>query len=378
MEIITGRTGTAHVLAIDDAEINKMILGTAEIVLPTSLKLAAEMNGTNECRIKSGSLLMQGRLAKTRASEGYTAVPIENGTVGYYREDIIVAKYYTTTETTTDTGGNQITWTKEHIDLVAVKGTPSTTAYVEPTITTGDIDSGEIHMMKLWGVKLNGINFDSLVDFRVMATGTALDLVTSAMQNLLEIATQAENDVNASVTAGEAQIETAKTNAVAAVVAAGGVVYPVGSYYETSDGTFDPNTRFGGTWELISGRFSMPADSISNGKPSTTTPTYGGSTTGGEASVTLTNNEIPPHDHGSVSLVGSIWNVASQSNHVNLSASGICTADKEENNGYALDSHVAADGITIDATHTHDVVGGGGAHDNMPPWIAVYKWHRTA
>ena len=223
MEIITGRTGTAHVLAIDDAEINKMILGTAEIVLPTSLKLAAEMNGTNECRIKSGSLLMQGRLAKTRASEGYTAVPIENGTVGYYREDIIVAKYYTTTETTTDTGGNQITWTKEHIDLVAVKGTPSTTAYVEPTITTGDIDSGEIHMMKLWGVKLNGINFDSLVDFRVMATGTALDLVTSAMQNLPEIATQAENDVNASVTAGEAQIETAKTNAVAAVVAAGGI-----------------------------------------------------------------------------------------------------------------------------------------------------------
>lgn len=223
MEIITGRTGTAHVLAIDDAEINKMILGTAEIVLPTSLKLAAEMNGTNECRIKSGSLLMQGRLAKTRASEGYTAVPIENGTVGYYREDIIVAKYYTTTETTTDTGGNQITWTKEHIDLVAVKGTPSTTAYVAPTITTGDIDSGEIHMMKLWGVKLNGVNFDSLVDFRVMATGTALDLVTSAMQDLPAIAIQAETDINATANSAKSEITTAKNTAIAEVVAAGGV-----------------------------------------------------------------------------------------------------------------------------------------------------------
>ena len=30
--------------------------------------------------------------------------------------------------------------------------------------------------------------------------------------------------------------------------------YPVGSYYETSDVTFDPNTVWGGTWELREGR----------------------------------------------------------------------------------------------------------------------------
>lgn len=31
--------------------------------------------------------------------------------------------------------------------------------------------------------------------------------------------------------------------------------YPVGSYYETSDTDFDPNKKWGGTWEYVSGRW---------------------------------------------------------------------------------------------------------------------------
>ena len=111
--IVTGRTGEAHVTAVDDASINKMILGTSQFVFNYGQKLAAEMNGTNEIRVKYGYLMMQGRLAGIRASQGYEAIAIENGTVGYYREDLVVAEYYTTTETSTDGSGNQITWTKE-------------------------------------------------------------------------------------------------------------------------------------------------------------------------------------------------------------------------------------------------------------------------
>lgn len=33
------------------------------------------------------------------------------------------------------------------------------------------------------------------------------------------------------------------------------VVYPIGSYYETSDAKFDPNKEWLGTWELDSGRW---------------------------------------------------------------------------------------------------------------------------
>ena len=223
MEIITGCTGSPHVYAIDNAEIYKMILGTAEMVLPTANKLVAEMNGTNKVRVKAGSLIMQGRLAKTRAAEGYTEVSIDSGTLGYYREDLIVAEYYTTTETTTDESGNEVTWTKEHIDLKAVKGTPDASQYLEPAITTGDIDSGQINQMKLWAVKLNGINFDSLVDFRVLCTDTALNLVTEAMTGIPNIATKAIADVNAAVASGKTDITTAKDEAIAAIMASGGV-----------------------------------------------------------------------------------------------------------------------------------------------------------
>ena len=63
--------------------------------------------------------------------------------------------------------------------------------------------------------------------------------------------------------------------------------YPVGSYYETSDGTFDPNVTFGGTWELeIEGQVHIGAGE-----------NYEIGDTGGEATHTLTVNEMPSHAH---------------------------------------------------------------------------------
>ena len=232
--IITGRTGAPHVAAIDDAAVNKMLLGTANFVFNYGNKFKATMNGVNEVQIGYGYLMMQGRLACIRAAQGYEAVAIENGTVGYYREDLIVMEYYTTTETSTDASGNSVTWTKEHLELKVVKGTPSATGYTEPAITTGDIDAGAVTQMKLWGVKLNGINFDSLVDFRTTISDTALNILTDAMSNIPETVTQAETDINNAktaaetdinntVTSAESGITTAKDQAIAAVIAAGGV-----------------------------------------------------------------------------------------------------------------------------------------------------------
>mgnify|MGYP000848864051 CR=1 FL=1 len=232
--IITGRTGEAHVAAIDDAAINKMILGTGNFIFNYGNKFAATMNGANEVQIGYGYLMIQGRLACIRAAQGYEAVAIDNGTVGYYREDVVVMEYYTTTETSTDASGNQVTWTKEHFELKVVKGTPSETAYSEPAITTGNIDSGAVTQMKLWGIKLNGINFDSLVDFRTVISDTALNIVTDAMANIPDIVTNAEATINSTATTAETNIANAKTSAetdittakdqaVAAVIAAGGV-----------------------------------------------------------------------------------------------------------------------------------------------------------
>lgn len=184
MEIITGRTGTPHVYAADDAEIYKLFLGNGDFVLPTGNKLNAQMNGTTQVRIYDGSLITQGRLAKIRPTDGYDTVTLDIGAAGYKRVDLIVAEYnqtVTTTQEEIDGEVVNVTNTFESITLNVVKGTPNANQYVEPAITTGDIDTGATHQVKLWAVYLDGINFDRLVDYRVQLT-------TSPLQPLLDAA----------------------------------------------------------------------------------------------------------------------------------------------------------------------------------------------
>lgn len=118
------------------------------------------------------------------------------------------------------------------------------------------------------------------------------------------------------------------------------LVYPVGSIYISASET-SPATLFGGTWESVGGRFLLGADG-----------TYPAGATGGEAEHTLTVGEIPSHSHG-YDYYGGYEASASY---------GPSTG------GYPW----AAYGRSTSAA------GGGGAHNNMPPYLAVYMWKRTA
>lgn len=190
MELITGRTGVQHVKAIDDAEIYRTLLGDGDFVLSTGQKLNAQMSGTSQVNIQYGTAIMQGRQCKIRASEGYNAVSIDNGIAGYKRWDVICIEY------TIEDG-------IESAELVVVKGANST-SWTEPTVqyTDGNIDAGQTHRMKLWGVRLDGINFDSLVDYR-----TVLD--TSPVNTLLDNMDSIEEQIEARVNALEAYARTA-------------------------------------------------------------------------------------------------------------------------------------------------------------------------
>lgn len=120
-------------------------------------------------------------------------------------------------------------------------------------------------------------------------------------------------------------------------------VYPVGSIY-MSVNSASPATLFGGTWERIKDQFLLAAgDKYAAGK------------TGGEATHTLTENEIPAHRH-------SIWfpNAGGEQS----AAIGYPEAGSK-NTWYAEASKTAG-------------AGGGAAHNNMPPYLAVYVWKRTA
>ena len=119
-------------------------------------------------------------------------------------------------------------------------------------------------------------------------------------------------------------------------------VYPIGSIYLTMSAT-NPTELFGfGEWTLISNRFLVGAGDL-----------YEVGATGGEATHTLTIEEMPSHLHkisSSLQWVDKTGNVQGGTN----------TYYKRSE------------------SQTTQLAGGDQPHNNMPPYIAVYMWQRTA
>ena len=120
------------------------------------------------------------------------------------------------------------------------------------------------------------------------------------------------------------------------------MVYPVGSIYMSANNV-SPASFLGGTWEQIQDRFLLAAGD-----------SYSAGSTGGEAAHTLTVNEMPQHTHGP--LIGSdIINYVSSGGNVGT-----------------------APGDNLQGANSVYPAGGGQPHNNMPPYLAVYMWKRTA
>lgn len=120
------------------------------------------------------------------------------------------------------------------------------------------------------------------------------------------------------------------------------MVYPVGSIYISVNST-SPASLFGGTWEILNDVFLLAAGSYANA-----------GTFGGEATHTLTVEEMPSHKHSKAAI--------------NTLSSGVYAGR------WALGS-TSASGATTDYTNS---TGGDAAHNNMPPYLAVYMWKRVA
>ena len=113
--------------------------------------------------------------------------------------------------------------------------------------------------------------------------------------------------------------------------------YPVGSVYISFVST-SPASLFGGEWTQIRDRFLVGVGS-----------SYAAGATGGEATHKLTVDELPSHSH-------------------NYSFPG------NESGGEWYGASGTAKGNTVATT----AVGGGAAHENRPPYYAVYMWRRKA
>ena len=199
------------------------------------------------------------------------------------------------------------------------------------------------------------------------------------------------------------------------------VYYPVGSYYETSDVNFNPNNQWGGTWVLeAEGQFHISAG---------ITTKYNIGQTGGSPDAVVVS-----HDHtaknGAVGNNPSAFNTNS-SGSVGIGATtdltGTFDIRKYQNNSgtvgtmisgstgkitrkdgssttNGLKSTTATSGettVTVNMNHGHTVPnhthsipanshthnftqptieskGVDGTDKNLPPFIAVNRWHRTA
>lgn len=128
-------------------------------------------------------------------------------------------------------------------------------------------------------------------------------------------------------------------------------IYPVGSVY-ISVNNVSPETLFGGTWEQINDVFLLGAGL-----------TYTAGDTGGEAEHTLIADEIPTFS-GTVSSV-------LMDDGQSQTASGICSVTGTRERSWSGASGNAVKRININ-------FGGGLAHNNMPPYLVVYMWKRTA
>lgn len=153
--------------------------------------------------------------------------------------------------------------------------------------------------------------------------------------------------------------------------------YPVGSVYETMDSSFDPNKKWGGTWERIKGRVLVGVDE--NDSDFNTAEKIGG-----EKTHKLSVSEMPSHSHsaGEKSLKGGVNNISGQDKNWGLTSSGIFSNWGDTNGFYSTSKETTTnykDGFYIDATHTHTIgnTGGGNAHNNLQPYVTCFIWKRT-
>lgn len=161
-------------------------------------------------------------------------------------------------------------------------------------------------------------------------------------------------------------------------------IYPVGSYFWSSEDK-DPSTFLGGTWEQVKDKFVLAAGD-----------TYAAGSTGGEAAHTLIASEMPSHSHvysNATGVQGHQLTVNEMPRHTH----GIHWVGSTPPQGGGSDSNFGVTQVAVgnqqsgatggNGSHNHGLskananttnTGSGASHNNMPPYITAYCWHRTA
>lgn len=392
MELITGKAGTAHIDSEDVGAFNAAVFGSGAYVMSGC---SVSMPNQNTVKIAAGEILWEGR--HIRVKQDAETVSIANGTTGYNRIDLVVLAY--------SKNSSEI----ETATFKVIQGQPTTGTPKAPSLSTGSILKQATYAeIEFCRVTLTGlipaVSAVKLTTFKDMKSAFAAlaKVASSGSYNDLSnkptigngtltitqggttkgtfkanatanstIAVDAAGNGTLTITQAGVTKGTFKANATgnttialtdnnttyaAATQSANGLmtaadkkkldnilktVYPVGAIYMSMSAT-SPATLFGGTWVQITGRFLFAANSA-----------YKVGATGGEEKHALTINEMPSHDH--TWCTNYCWNTGSAA-----------TAP-----AWGVKNATTSKGKTT-------ATGGGAAHNNMPPYLVVYVWKRTA
>lgn len=322
IELITGRSGKAHVDSSDVRAFNAYVNASGRYVLHGG---GATIESANDLRILPAEIMMDG--AHVRITGTGEEVTLENGASSYDRIDIVALHY-----TSVGSDDSRV----ESVTLEVIKGTP---------VDTGG--GAQDPAMPVPGTSiLNGSSEVYVPYVRVKITG----LVPGDPEELLPGRAQMVNDM---ITGSNSGVDALSSLGIKEWLLDN--VFKVGyvwiSYTDTS-----PSGLVGGTWTPITGRF----------------PYFNaGSGTGGANSLALSTEQMPRHIHTTESMRNAGYWLGYNSYGDTSSAAGV--AYSTITNQYAIKVS-----NKISTENLNEYRGSGSSFDNMPAYQTLYAWRRTA
>lgn len=134
-EIVDGMTGQKHISSDDLAALNTATVGKADCVLHYGDDFKLTMASANSATLGTGVGMVGGKRFWNQAA---TSLTVQSGTQGQKRNDLVVARYSSTSAGI------------ESVEPVVIKGTPTTDTPSDPAVTTKDL--------KLWRIPIDGLN----------------------------------------------------------------------------------------------------------------------------------------------------------------------------------------------------------------------------
>lgn len=142
------------------------------------------------------------------------------------------------------------------------------------------------------------------------------------------------------------------------------IIYPVGSIYLSMNAT-SPASSIGGTWTKIK-TFLYGADTAKQ--------------VGGEATHTLSLNEMPAHNHNGSTGAAGRHNHTVDPRIIAWYGQGGGNVLQGAGNYFGSVGSFGGQSTSEVGNHTHTIAsnGGGQPHNNLPPYTTCFIWYRTA